>query len=272
MSFESNFDLSKIPPKSKVGYLSPEIAGEGQSASDFVPYENESNAGWTPPPVKSVFPDISGIKSIQKYFRQYVFMPFPSWVYHPTEEPRKVTEREAFALGVRYRKATTEERVKYGAAEAFYDCQGEWRTTPFDKDVAFNPQKLGPGKTYIPATLDPVKTQIELMRTLAAGQKSSDPAAYSAVLATVDAMQKQIDALQEMLSKTQYAEEAEGAMIPANDNDPNAPANDNEPEVSNALTPEQDKEVWKAAAEQKGIKIDGRWSLKRLKEEVDKVA
>jgi hypothetical protein len=47
-------------------------------------------------------------------------------------------------------------------------------------------------------------------------------------------------------------------------------ATEDEPEVQSAMPEEMEKNIWRGQAERLGIEIDGRWSLKRLKAEVEK--
>src|SRR5690349_3209911 len=103
-----SFDL---PPRSQVGYLDPEIAGEGQKVIGEVGQQLILSDGeqitYEVLPPKVVMPDLSSVKSLSRYFNRRGYQVYPAWLYHPIEQPRLVkTAQEAAALGIRYRQAT----------------------------------------------------------------------------------------------------------------------------------------------------------------------
>src|SRR6185312_6341739 len=105
-----------LPPKSQVGVIDPEIAGEGVK----VIYSDGEQGMWTPPPPRPVMPDWSGIKSIARYFNRTGHAVWPAWLYHPTEEPRLLKNAdEAAELGVCYREATMDEKGRYGRSHVW---------------------------------------------------------------------------------------------------------------------------------------------------------
>src|ERR1700688_4134504 len=100
-----------LPPRSKVGYLDQEIAGEGQK----VMLSDGEIVGWNPPPENLVIPDYSKIKSLAKYFHRTGGSPYPAWIYHPIEVPRVIKNAaEGEELGIRYRQTTQDERMRFG--------------------------------------------------------------------------------------------------------------------------------------------------------------
>lgn len=259
-----------LPSKSQVGYLDPEIAGEGQK----VILSDGDQVSWTPPPPKPVMPDWSRIKSIARYFGRTGHQVYPAWLYHPTEEPRLVKNAdEAGALGVCYRQATIEEKGRYGL-NAVWDWQDDskWRPQPHSQPK-FDPARPGLGKTYMAAVVNPATAQNQLLEALiptvtaavVTALKSGggptapaniDPAQWEAFL-QFQAFQKTAEAVDIV--------KAESASVEAEEAVEEEPTN-----ALNALSPEQDRALWEQEASSRGVKVDKRWSLERLKSEVQK--
>ena len=153
-----------LPPKSAVGVLSAEIAGEGEK----IIMSNGEQVNWTPPPARPVVPDFSGIKSIARYFGRSGYTPWPAWLYHDKEEPRLVKNAdEAAELGVCYRETTEDERNRYGKT-AMWDWTDEskWRPNPWAGTQKFDAKKNHQGKNVIIGEADPRIGQNELVRAL----------------------------------------------------------------------------------------------------------
>lgn len=249
----------ELPPPSKVGYLDPEIAGEGTR----VIYSDGEQVTWTPPPPQPVMPDMSQIKSIRKYFNKTGHVVWPAWLYHPTESNRLVKDaHEAAALGVCYRQATQDERGKYGLSAVWdWKDDSQWRPLPWTTPK-FDPANPGQGKTYIPAQISPQRQQTELVATVVAAVtqmlKSSGPSAP----ASIDP--KQWDEFVKFQAWQKANEVVAAAPVGQQEAEPQI----------NALNAEEpdEKAHWTAEAERKGIKLDGRWSLERIKAEVLKAA
>lgn len=259
-----------LPSKSKVGYLDPEIAGEGQK----VILSDGEQVPWSPPPTRPVMPDWSQIKSIARYFNRKGFQVYPAWLYHPTEEPRIVKNAdEAAELGVCFRKATEDERGRYGM-ESVWDWQegSLWRPKPHGAPK-FDPMKPGQGKTYIATPQNPAVAQHALLEALipavaaavAQSLKATGPGAPANVepkewdeFLQFKAWQKAKDAVNIVADEVEQPTEEQGT--------------DDTPPPPNALNPDQERAVWEAEAERKGIKVDKRWGIDRLKSEVEKKA
>ncbi len=252
-----------IPPRSEVGYLDSEIANEGQKVSALSDGQPE---GWSPPPQLASVPDWSRIKSIARYFNRSGFKPYPAWLYHPTEPPRVVNDAdEAAKLGVCYRRPTDDERQRYGDKDVWdWTAESKWRPTPHGKPK-FDPQNPGLGKTYI-ANTNPQVAQHALVEALipqvaaavaAAMQGTGGPAAPVGVkkdewdeFLAFKAWQKTQETVTKVASEI-TAEDAGGG--------------------TNALAdPEAELAFWKGEAIAKNVRIDGRWSLERIKAEVEK--
>lgn len=252
-----------IPPKSEVGVLSPEIAGEGER----VVYSDGETMVWNAPPPQPVFPDMSKIKSIARYFNRTGHQVWPAWVYHPTEEPRLLKNQdEGTELGICYREATSDERSRYGM-KAVWDWQegSLWRPTPYSGTLKFDPHKPGQGKTYIPSAPNRVNEQNELVKALipevaaavAQALQKNGPSAP----ASVDAAQ-----WEQFLQFQAYMKAQEAVEVVAQEISGDA---------GNALSGDEqadEREMWESEARRLGLKVDGRWSLDRLKSEIEKAA
>lgn len=265
--FVSNLDLSKLPSRADVGFADAEVMGEGQR----VILSDGQQVAWNPPPAQPVMPDWSGIKSIRHYFGRTGHPTYPAWLYHPTEEPRLVKNaEEAKVLGVFYRRATEMERGRYGINAVWdWDEGCQWRSQPYH-GRKFDPMKLENGKTYIPTPPNPVNAQNALIESLipavaaavAQSLKSTGPSAP----ANIDPVQW--DAFIQFQAWQKSAEAVKSLA-----NEPEEPAADEPQEanaLSNALSPEQDRALWVAEAERKGVTIDKRWGVAKIKAEVEK--
>jgi hypothetical protein len=266
-----------LPPKSQVGVIDPEISGEGQK----VEYNSAGEqVSWSPPPPQPVMPDWSRIKSIARYFQPRTnIQSWPAWLYHPTEGARIVkNQHEAAELGVCYRKATDDEKGRYGR-DYVWDWREDslWRPTPYEAQRKFDPNNPGPGKTYVASPPSPRIAQNDMIAALipavAAAVAQSLKASGPTAPANVDPKQweafLQFQAWQKTkdVVETVVKEEEPREIDRRDDTEPP----DDEPALA-ALSPEQERPLWLEEAERKGVKVDGRWSLARLKAEVEKAA
>jgi len=264
----------KLPPRSHVGYLDNEIANEGMK----VLHSDGEVVNWTPAPEKLAIPDFSQIKSIRKYFNRTGHIVFPAWLYHPTEEAVVVKDREeALALGVFYRKATMEEKGRYGLTALWdWEPDSQWRPIPYPSKRVIDPINPGAGKNYVHREQSQAVAQHALVEALipqvaaavAQALRSSGPGAPAHVdpkdwdkFLAFQAWQKTQAVVAELaqpeLIDELPGEEAEGGL-------------DTMLYADTGLTHEQEMMLWANAAEQKGIKVDKRWGLDRLKAEVEK--
>lgn len=221
-----------IPPKSKIGTLSAEIAGEGFKVSGG-PQES-----WTPPKRQDMTPDWSQFKSIQKYFNRSGFPPFPSWIYHPTEQPRIVKNAdEAAEYGIIFREATDDER-SMGQGAARYDFVGgtQWRVKPL-KDPKFDHTNPGPAKNYESPKPDYLRSQTDLLRGMVAALQEGNKGSI-----------RLEDLVAALTASRAVPEPVEPIAEPEDD----------------------ERATWLKAAEERGVKVDKRWSLERLRNEVAK--
>src|SRR6185312_9289374 len=252
-----------LPPRSKVEHLDREIASEGEG----VVLSDGEKVSFAPPPVKSAVPDISNVKSVQRYFHRVGFTPFPCWLYHPSKGPVQVyNQDEALEYGVVYRETTAEERARYGRAQ-MYDWREdtEWRPNPFPKDVKFDPHKQHAGKNVVwpektgAAMQDALIEKLipQVAASVAAALKISAPASP----AGMDA--KEWSEFQEFMAWKNAGEATREAVRDVTE--ANAPPAQDKAEAD-------ERAMWVEEAQRLGVKVDGRWSPERLKAEIDKAA
>ena len=255
-----------LPSRKEVGYLDPEIANEGSK----VILQDGEVVSFNPPPPKPVMPDWSQIKSIRHYFNRTNLKQFPAWLYHPTEGARIVKDEfEAAELGVCYREATTDEKGRYGQTHVWdWKDDSKWRPKPYPENLKFNPNKMQQGKIYVPTPQEPRAANRELLETVL-------PEVTAAVVA---ALRSQGSVNPDKIDPKQWEEfiafQAWKKTQEAIDDVVNNPGGDL-PLQGNALSLSKDDEEYNqlvADATAKGIKVDKRWSLGRLKEEMQKAA
>lgn len=261
-------ELPKFAPRSQVGYLDASI-DEGQK----VLLSNGDEVNWSPPPPVAVVPDWSQIKSIRHYFNRTSRQTYPAWLYHPTEGGRIVKDaKEAKELGVTYRQSTYEEKGRYGIDFVWDWEEGSlWRPTPYegkrsDGRRAYDPSRAEQGKVYVATAPNPIVAQNALIEALipqvakavAQALQSNGPSAPASVdpdqwkqFLEFQAWQKSAEAVK-VVAEAAAEDETRGGSA-----------------LANALTPEQDRALWEEEAARKGIKADGRWSLERLRKEVE---
>jgi hypothetical protein len=222
----------------KNGYLDPVIANEGTR----VILSDGSEISFNPPPVKPVIPDWSEYKSIRHYFTRTDYHFFPTWLYHPTEEPVIAQNaQEAFEkYGVHLLERTDDEQAQFGGGKYRWLFDRQWRTTPYDKKAKFDALNPGANKNYVPTAPNPQIAQHALIEQVVAAMSSG-----------------QNEFLKNLLTAM--------GIVPAN--------HTSQQEVSaapalNASPVDDERVVWEAQAKELGLKVDGRWSLDRLKKEV----
>lgn len=231
----------------KVEYLDPEIAGEGEAAED-----------WQPFVAAPAIPTYKGIKSILKYFPQFSGIPykhkaFPTWLYHRSRPSVLARTAEvAKNYGVTWRDATHEEKSRGFPAQIWDYAEGcEWRTIPFS--TKFNPLNPDTGK------------EVKLSPDKGPSQSEMISAVVAAVMAQMGGVAKgNALATGNPAADPEYQKFLEFKKLQA------VPATVETPPV--ALAPSEERELLVEAANSRGIKLDGRWSIDRIKQELDKVA
>lgn len=228
-------------------YLDPEIANEGLSADEWQPFVE-----------KPRIPNYENIKSIRKYFPHLSGIPykhkaFPAWLYHPSMPPRICNEKQAAALGVTWRACTPEEKSRWGQSHCWDYAEGcEWRATPHDAEARqkIDPANPGPGKSLVEGKQNPESAQASMISAV--------------VAATTAAVMTQLQKLGVISAPAAAPAPQPAAPAPAN-------ALAQKPaEVK--LTEAEEKDVLTKLADEKGIKIDKRWSLDRIKAALDEAA
>ncbi len=252
--------------------LAAEIADEGFKVlgAEAIRLSNGDVVAYTPPPPKLAMPDMSEIKSIRHYFGKMGFRPYPAFLFHKDGREMMVSDAKmAGEYGIVYRETTQDERNRYGVRH-MWDWEAEcfWRPTPWT-EPKFDPKNPGAGKNLIWSAPDPKIAQNDMIAEMipqvaaavAAALKASGPAAptnvsasdwddFLAFKAWKEAQKVVTEVVEETIDQTM--------------------AEDDEPEAQSAMPEEMEKNIWRGQAERLGIEIDGRWSLKRLKAEVEK--
>lgn len=262
----------ELPSRAQAGYLDPEISGEGMK----VILSDGDQVSWSPPPVKLVIPDISGVKSVRKYFNRTGYQVFPAWLYHPSDDPRLVKNAdEAAQLGVCFRDATPDEKSRYGLKNVWdWKDDSQWRPQAWSV-AKFDPSKPGTGKTYQAAPINPHRAQSDLLEALI---PSVTAAVAQVLLQNGTGKPASVDPKQwDEFIKFQAWQKAQAALSTVDivASQETVEEGDDDPIATNALAetnPADELKAWQQEAADKGIKVDGRWSLARLKEEVQKAA
>lgn len=256
------------------GPLDLEIAGEGER----VELSEGRPVSYNPPASKPVVPDWSAFKSIRHLFFKTGYEVYPAWLYHPTEKPKLVeNQAEAAALGVCFRKANFDEKARYGLDEVWdWEPGCVWRPQPYAKaGRTVDANTAEHGKQFVPSEPNRMVAQNALIEALiptvtaavVMALKSTGPAAPS----HVDPKQWEEFLAFQAFRKTQETVTATVEAISAEadaDLDLQGGALSG---VSNTLSPDQERFLYEEEAKRLNIKIDGRWSLERLKSEVDKI-
>lgn len=274
----SNFNLREgLPSRAQIGALDPDIFGEGQRV---IMNEGDADIAFTPPPEKLTMPDWSGIKSIRKYFGRRDYQVFPAWFYHPTEEPRlmRTSDEARKKIGAYYRKATIDEKGRTGLSHVWDWEEGSlWRAHPYGVQK-FDPSRPAQGKIYQASAPNPVIAQNAMIEALipavAAAVAQSLKATGPSAPATIDP--KQWEAFLQFQAYQKAAEavdkvKTDNALAAGPESIADETLEEEQPEMTNNLSADEQRALWAAEAERKGIKVDGRWSLDRLVAEIEKV-
>lgn len=273
----SDFNLAGgLPKGSARRALDPEIAGEGGKVigdkGDTIILSNGDQVAWTPPPETPIIPDLSKVKSLRMYFAKRGHQVYPAWLYHRDGRTALVRDsKEAAELGIVFRKATDDERNRYGLKDVWDWEQGvQWRPTPWESPK-FDPAQPGAGKEVVYRAPDPKSQQQDMVAAVAAAVAQVLKATGPAAPATVSAS----DWDQFLAFKAWQETQKMVGQVDGYDASQEAAESSYETEVlsaeetsANALSPEQDRLLWSEEARRLGLKVDGRWSLERIKAEV----
>lgn len=280
---ESGFAAFNLPPKGSVGYLDQEIADEGMKV--------EMTAGEIPDTglaPRLAIPDLSRVKSVAKYFGRSGYVVYPAYIFNRMTGEEKIVrdQDEAAKFGVVFRKATNDERARYGRQWVWdWKDEGEWR--PHRDGAALTkdgkpPRRLDQehGKTVIAPPPNPELANHALVREL----MPQMAALFAQAIGGANAPGKpaEIDAKdweEFQAFKVWKAAAAASKVVAervvesdADDDDIVLTQEDGPLDEALALSPEQEKEIWLKRAEELGLKVDGRWGLDRIKTEIEKAA
>lgn len=259
-----------LPSKREAGVLmNSDLAREWDGNKVLL---ETGDIGYNPPPPKPSMPDWSEIKSIRHYFNRTVKVNpntvWPHWLYnHETGDERVVKNAdEAAELGVCFRDTTADEKQKFGQNYVWdWKDDTHWRPTAKPKKRVYDPRKPEQGKEFI-AT--PVSQNASNRDMLSQVLPEITAAVVAALKQSGNVAPDKIDSAQwdEFLAFQAWKKTQEAVNLIAADEGAMQ-------EVASALEPQSDEmTAWKAEAEAKGIKVDGRWGLERIKEEVEKAA
>lgn len=272
-------DVSNLPSPASVGYLSTDIADEGIKVD-----MEAKDIAFVPAPPELLVPDWSKIKPIRKYFNRKTYQVYPCWIYHPHEAARIVNNAEdAARYGIVFRLATPDERARYGIRHAwdFLD-NTKWRTAPINEKPQHNQDVYSNVKNLVRGELSSTQQQNALVEALipqivaavAGAMKGSAPSAPANVFSA--------DWDEFLKFQAWRATAAAVAEVGAGDSSTvgNALAGGATADaIGEGASEGQDEEgagadeidLWRGECERLGIKVDKRWGLARLQQEVEKV-
>lgn len=177
-------------------------------------------------------------KHYKHYFKPYIFQPFPAHIYHATEGEKVVGDA----------KTAAQYGVSYNKEDSHWVCEKDWKVKPVIPRKA-NPNDTGKtlvGTTAQQSALGTNELMAQILQQILKGQGSVAPA-----LATAIADDKEY---QDYLAFKKMKASAEKPILDAE------------------LPPVDEKALLIEAAESRDVKIDKRWSIERIKTELDKVA
>jgi hypothetical protein len=289
-----------LPSKREAGVLmNSDLSKEWEGNKVLLSDGTEIN--WAPAPPKPVMPDWSEIKSIRHYFnRSYKNNFWPAWLYnHETGEERVVKDAdEAADLGVCYRETTADEQARFGQKYVWdWKDDTHWRPTPKPKQRAYDPRKPEAGKEFVATPIAQSAANRDLLNTVlpevtaavVAALKQGgnvapdkvDPKQWDEFLA-FQAWKKTQEAVNLIAADDGAMEEVKSALSVADVEVERESQTDKYSEQNIQHLQEQNKNViiepaleraaWVAEAKSHGIKVDGRWGVERIKEEIEKAA
>lgn len=220
----------------KIEYLDPEIAGEGERADN----------AFVAPKRPHVW-DYAQLKEHEyygKYFADRPFRAFPAWIYnHKTGETKIVGDA----------KAAAQYGVSYNTTSRFhhYECTGDWMDEPkkgMKADVTISGKSLVSASSAQAANTT-AETMAQILQKLIADKAS--PELSEAISA--DKEYQEYLAFKRAQSKK-------------------APVEDTLLEFKAEFPAIDEKAILIEAAASRDIKVDKRWSIDRIKSELDKAA
>ena len=287
--FSGPVDLSAI--KAPV-YLDPEVLAEGYKA---VLSNGDPDLEWRPAEVEANLPRYDKIKALKHLFAKKPYRAFPAMLYHPTEEPVVVTSNEeSLKHGVIFRETTDQEKAKFQGQRFTWDYLGEteWRAAPFARDLKPNVNNSsGKNIVHFDRTAELQNELIERVVIGAteaiakalniaqptppgapAGHAGIDPALWSRFqafvaweeaskvgFATMDALPADAHLLSEGEPEETSGEPPEAAPSSALAG-------------TTRITAAEELAMWTEEAKRVGVKVDKRWGVARIQEEIEKAA
>ncbi len=265
-----------LPSKREAGVVMNSDLAQEWDGNKAV-YSDGTEITFNPPPPRPVMPDWSTIKQIRHYFnRSYKNNFFPAWLYnHQNGESRIVKNaNEAAELGVCYRARTASERERFGEGSVWdWEEESPWRPTPKAGPRTYDPRKPEQGKEYVASQIPQATANRDMLA-------AALPEITAAVVAAMrsEAPAKDPKQWEEFIAFQAWKKTKEAIDV-VTEPEPTAGEIDVAAEHQNALdatmvlegVPDE-KSAWIAEAKNRGIKVDGRWTLDRIKLEVEKAS
>jgi hypothetical protein len=269
----SNLDLAKVGPRSgATRTLDSSIALEGMKVT-----EGEQVTYTTPTGDRPIF-DYSQIKKtkaadgtvidFQKYFHKKGYEAWPAWLYHPTEPPVLCKDQdEAAEFGVYYRETTEDEKARFGGLPATWDWMTDslWRPSPYKGTQ--KPDVKAYGKELQVAAPNYLAQQNDLLRGLTAALSQNNNASSAQLQALMETflaamMKGQATQVAPAETAVQAPSEAPQSALSGE------PMDERVFETPQAMEDADERDHWISEAERLGLKIDKRWTLKRIQDTV----
>ena len=238
-------------------YLDPSISGEGTK----VIMSDGQVVTYNPPPPQPVIPDHSKVKHLQKYYNRTDHNYFPMWLYHPSEPAviAKSAQEAGEVYGVEWVETTEDERREYGLGSHRWKCSRGWQQKPFPKDIKFDPNNPVHGKNYIAAPakpIDPTIAQNAMVEQLVTSLQSGNRDLLMQLAAIfAQAVGGSAPVLRDAAADLQTPVPAEALSS-------------GHRAAMEAIKDDGERAQWESIAREANIKVDGRWSLKKLREYV----
>lgn len=247
-----------------VEYLDPEIANEGVKVRGPAHAGLDEGEDYQPFVEEPHIPDYKSFKTpkhpLSKYFRPYKHKAFPA-VFYRADGATKIVHSAEDAAKLGCKVGTAEEGFRF-------HCTGEWVAKPFSVHTKFDTARLSTGKAM------PPPTQTEAMSTAIANALKSVQSGAAGITDQVSTIVAAVVAAMRITGAPAAApvapEPAKAAPVAAEADPLDIPLHlRRTPTVD--LSTDEKKKLLIEAAEEKGVKVDKRWSFERITEELAKI-
>jgi hypothetical protein len=265
-----------------IGYLDPEIAGEGFKAVEGLMTEGDAETPWRPQEVEARLPSFKTKKNAY-LFEKKAFKAFPAMIYHPDKEKPIIVKsnEEALKYGVFFRETTNDEKARFQGLRYVWDFleSTKWRATPFERHLGVNPhnsgQKIVVTGDRTQANQDNLVSKLipEVAAAVAAALKMTGAAAAPAAPAGKREIDPDLwDRFQQFVAFEETQRVVAKQSHALTDGEPEEAAGEPEGASGTETAPTDEYALWASEAERLGVHIDKRWGLERLQKEVEKAS